>query len=182
MMRRLVLLAVVMLVSGCGAQGGGDSSASSAQRESDISVSRLKDYASFADLRADSTAVVRVVAKDNAHIERVDGLPFTVTPTRVERVIWGKVDSSVLMVRQLGDPAMGVAETGPVLTAQRAYLLFVTPFAFSDNKPTGQYVVTGNQGLYVFDEKRSAFVFAGAGQPSLPTTLAATEAESAVLR
>ncbi|WP_329108565.1 hypothetical protein OG792_07885 [Micromonospora sp. NBC_01699] len=174
----LVLLAAPM--AGCGGVDRVNGSASAPAERSagagqgDIHVSRIKDYNTFAELKAESTVAVRATAGD-ARVEMLHGVPFTVTSVKlIGPAVWGQVPPlGALEVRQTGSATAVAADLSPLLVEGREYLLFVTPWIYEKGVPTGQWVITGDQGVYVLEGSGDSarYRFAGAPKPNLPAEL-----------
>ncbi|MFF3453637.1 hypothetical protein ACFYXH_04755 [Streptomyces sp. NPDC002730] len=159
---------MAVLVSGCGT-----SSAKSAMPT--LHASRVKDYKTFAELKQDSTAVVKVTASGSVK-DGLNKIPTTVTTVNVDSVLWGKVPAKSLAIQQLGRSNMKLDDTGALLVAGRQYLLFVQPFHLTRGDNTSLYQITGGQGVYQLDKKNSEYSFTGGGAPKLPKEFAAEEA------
>jgi hypothetical protein len=124
----LFALAFAMLASACTAT---------------VSGSRTRIYHSIAQLDADSVGVALVRATGTQTVERVAGIPFTVTTVSVVNVLRGSLSGPSVKVRQLGGPGVAVDEGAPLLQAGRDYVLFLQPFSFGPGQSTDQYTVTG---------------------------------------
>ena len=133
-------LALSFLLSGCTAAAP----ATRSSKES-ISVSRAVTYDSIADLRRDSDDVVIVTAGAATH-GAINGLPVTITSVSVSRSILGGGTS--FEVQQIGSATVLSPMTSPLLQSGDQYLLFLTRFRWSPDRPTDRFVITGDQGIY----------------------------------
>ncbi|MFG1803072.1 hypothetical protein ACGFI4_23300 [Micromonospora carbonacea] len=178
MLKKLALVVVAAaLLAGCGSASDGGSAAQP-EGQTELSASRVKDYASLAELRAESTAIVRGTVESSTG-DKLNDLPVTISKLRVKKVLWGKVPSDVLAVQQAGDETMKLHDTGAILAKDREYLLFVKPFQLTPGKDTGRWLITGDQGTFARSDDGVTFEFAGAGDPpELPRTLRVTAVES----
>ncbi|MER7894448.1 hypothetical protein ABTX15_32080 [Micromonospora sp. NPDC094482] len=181
MIRKLMLVTsatAAILLGGCSA------ATQPARKTTELSGSRVKDYATFAALKKESSAIVRVSAGDS-RVDDLNGVPVTVTTVTVLRALSGAVPSNKLAVQQMGDASMSLPDSSSILLKGREYLLFVTPFRLTPSDDTGRFIVTGDQGIYLRNEAapgqgaRAQFVFAGAGQaPSQAMSLPAADVDS----
>lgn len=178
MLKKLALVVVAAaLLAGCGSAPGGEIAAQP-EGQTELSASRVKDYTSLAELRAESTAIIRGTVESSTR-DKLEDLPVTISKVRVREVLWGKVPSDVLAVQQAGDETMQLHDTGEILAKDREYLLFVKPFELKPGEHTGRWLITGDQGTFARSNDGSTFQFAGAGSPpELPKTLRATAVES----
>ncbi|MFI0795005.1 hypothetical protein ACH4OY_20305 [Micromonospora rubida] len=178
MLKKLALIAVTAaFLAGCGSTPDGGTAAQP-EGKTDLSASRVKDYASPVELRAESTAVVRGTMESSTK-DKLNNLPVTISKVRVQHVLWGKVPSDVLAVQQVGDETMKLHDTGAILGKDREYVLFVKPFQLAPGKDTGRWLITGDQGTFARSSDGATFEFAGAGNPpELPRTLRTTVVES----
>ncbi|MFE9381002.1 hypothetical protein [Streptomyces sp. NPDC006855] len=171
----LTACAVAVLASGCSAADGG-----SQPREGGriaLHASRVKDYNTFAELRQDSVAAVRVTVADSAE-QSLNTVPTTVTNVTVDGALWGKVPVKSLAIQQLGRSNMDLKDTGAILKKGEQYILFIKPFHMTPGDDTGLYQITGEQGAYRLNKKNSAYEFAGGGKPKLPKYFAVSAAGS----
>ncbi|MFE0200601.1 hypothetical protein ACFW0I_33330 [[Kitasatospora] papulosa] len=174
--RKLAVLAacaVVALTSGCGAAGG-DPQAHEASRTA-LHASRVKDYNTFAELKQDSVAVVKVTATGSAE-RSLSSVPTTVTTVAVDDVLWGNSPAQSLSIQQLGRSNMDLEDTGAILEKGQQYILFVEPFHMTPGDDTGLYQITGGQGVYRLNKAGSDYMFAGGGKPKLPKQFVASAA------
>ncbi|MFI9643086.1 hypothetical protein ACIG87_24045 [Micromonospora sp. NPDC051925] len=178
MLKRLALVVIAAaLLAGCGSAPGSEIAAQP-EGQTDLSASRVKDYATLAELRAQSTAIVRGTVESSTR-DKLEDLPVTISKVRVREVLWGKVSSDVLAVQQVGDETMKLHDTGAILAKDREYLLFVQPFQLKPGELTGRWLITGDQGTFARSSDGHTFQFAGAGDPpELPRTVSATAVET----
>ncbi|OCC09513.1 hypothetical protein [Streptomyces sp. PTY087I2] len=170
----LSVCATALLATGCGAVGsGGDAQEAS---RSALHVSRVKDYDSFAELRQDSIAAVKVTVKGNEE-EALNEVPTSVTTVTVDEVLWGKSPAKSFPVLQLGRAGMDLEDTGAILVKGQRYILFVKPFHLKPGEATGLYQITGSQGVYRFDGEGGGYAFAGGGHPRLPERFTSHQAD-----
>jgi hypothetical protein len=162
---RIVTVSVLLgsLMTGCGT---GHSEASFA-----------KEYGSFKELSAASTAVIDVTAHPRskqvpAASDGSSGIMATVTTLTVIKVVAGSVDGApVIQLRQFGTAGDTSSEVQPVVTGSLRYVLFVQPFTFGPGTPdTGQYAVTGAEIAYQI-EGSTAHLMVPSLSPGLPATL-----------
>jgi hypothetical protein len=107
-------------------------------------------YHSIGQLAADSRAVIVLTATATASGESVQGIPYTVTQARVERVIRGELQGSTVRIRQLGGTGVTVEGGSPILKSGRTYLAFIEPFTFGPGAETDQWVIVGaGAGLFL---------------------------------
>ncbi|MEU7524111.1 hypothetical protein AB0A74_00070 [Saccharothrix sp. NPDC042600] len=131
-------------------------------------------FTTFAELRAESTTVVRATA-GRAEVERVNDIPFTLTQVSLNDVIAGAAPPATFTVSQLGGPDVASPNSSQRLAEQRQYLLFLKPSMTGD--PT-RFMITGDQGVYELTGDTYGFV--GATGSALPNSLPATSATALV--
>lgn len=147
-----------------------------------LHVDYVKHYTTFAELRADSSAVVKVIAGEQI-LGEIGRLPTTVTSATVTKVLWGEVGSgAAIEIRQLGTAEM-VGNMSKVLEPGAQYLVFLTPSTGADDAAPDRYLIVGDVGLYQLQGDR--YVLRGGNLPpkganSLPPKLQATSAEAIV--
>lgn len=135
------MLALLVAVGACGPS----------EPAAKVHLSRTAPYASLRAMAKGASAVVEVAVDGPGVVQTVGNVPFTVTEVRVTEVLHGTIDDPVVRLRQLGSTQSGggLVPEGELVKAGERYVAFVTPFAFADGRPTGQYVVVGAwQGLY----------------------------------
>jgi len=104
-------------------------------------------------LAAHSSAVVEVTALPDPSETPADqagttNIPATITQVSVDRLLWGSVEGdNTLAIRQIGSPKVEVSNE-PLLSPGTKYLVFVSPFEFTPGTPTGQWIITNDEGLY----------------------------------
>ncbi|MFI6763178.1 hypothetical protein ACIBF5_29010 [Micromonospora sp. NPDC050417] len=91
----------------------------------ELHASRIKDYNTIAELKAEAVTAVRVTA-GTARVEVLHEVPFTVTTVAVESAPWGQghAPGKTLEVRQTGSTTVVAPDLAPLLVAGREYLLF----------------------------------------------------------
>jgi len=171
----VVLLTATIILSGCSASLREDAPSTTEQGKTGAHVSRAKDYRTMAELKADSTAII-VGTAGASTVQEVDGIQFTVTDVRVSKVLWGKAASQVVAIKQLGGPELLSADTSRILASGSEYIAFVQPFHMTPGDTTGQYLVTGDRGLYKLDRKTRQYAFEGGSESSLPLQIPAESA------
>lgn len=139
---------------------------------------RVKIYETVSELRTDSTLIVRATAVSST-VEKLHDTPHTITTLRVTQTHHGKLPADPVRVRQLGD-ANWTSNLTPLLAVGREYLLFLHPWSLYGDEYTGQWVTTGEQGMYALDT-----IVVGAGwryavdeNPGLPVTLSTAAVDS----
>lgn len=144
--KKILALMAVLALAGCGSRSA-PVVEHAAQREAPrILGSRVKVYRDIREVKREATAVV-VATATSASIEKVSGIPFTVTRMRVVDTVRGNVPST-FDLRQTGSTAMQ-AEGTELVVEGGTYLLFVQPFEFTHGVTTGQYVAVGvSAGVY----------------------------------
>ncbi|WP_147339399.1 hypothetical protein [Actinomadura spongiicola] len=175
-MRKFITLASasVVLLSGCGTAAV-DSATNSGHEKatSTLHASRVKDYNSLAELRGDSTAIIRGTAGAST-VQKINQIPATTTSVRVSSKLWGSLPAKNISVLQIGQAGMALHDTSQILQHGQEYLLYVKPFHLTPGDNTGRYIITGSQGIFKKDGT-GGYTFAGAGEPALPKRIAATE-------
>ena len=145
-------LAVILAMAAFGACGGQASPESDSDQGQSLSASRTKEYGTLAELAKESGIVAVVRATDEAVVETVHDIPFTVTTVKVTRSLQGTSAGTLLRVRQTGSAKTDIQhDFPPILKAGQSYLLFLHPFWFTEGVSTGQYYVTGNAGIFAAD-------------------------------
>ncbi|MGW4461448.1 hypothetical protein [Micromonospora sp. NPDC004704] len=187
MIKKLLLIAsgvfVLVASSACGANDqasrGGATPTPELQRHS--VADRVKNYETFAELRTDSTLIVRATAVSST-IETLHDTPQTITTLKVAETLHGELPpaNEPVRVRQLGSAKWSTNLT-PLLIAGREYVLFLLPWWLkSPDERTGQWVITGEQGMYALDatDKGAVWRYAVEENPGLPATLSTEAVES----
>jgi hypothetical protein len=140
--------------------------------------SLVKAYASLADLRDDSDAVV-IASPQSAVTDTLNGVPVTITRVNVVDVVTGTLDERSILIQQFGTNSVASPDTSLLLQAGRQYLLFVVRFHLVPGDQTGRYVVTGDQGA--FELRQDQYVYVGAAGPStLPQSIGASQVRQTV--
>lgn len=151
------------------------------QTTSGVDVSRVKTYSSLTEVRRDSTAVVVATALPGYHkvpadLEKKSGVDAIETRLRVERVVAGHLNTSLVTIRGL-DPGQAADEISPLMTPGHTYLLYITPFVWrSGGTRTGKYVLTGDVGE--FESAGDSFVKQSPGAAHLPNRITTGEVKS----
>jgi len=158
-MKRIALSLLALALVPLAACSGTDHSDSAPEQTSHGDGSWTQSYNSISELTTDSMTVV---------VGRVEGTPEivnaaesgdTVTKSsiyqlRVTSSLKGdSTEDDVLPIRQLGtvkQPAFAPADAA-LLESGQTYVLFLNPFYFERGKPTGQYVITGEEGAFRLD-------------------------------
>jgi hypothetical protein len=176
-MRKIIGPALVALAAAVVVVSFADHRDQAEQSGSQIHVSRAKDYASLAALRTDSTVIVEVTAAGSREAT-LNSVATTITEIHVNRVIWGKVPTQTLLVRQLGSATVASAETSTLLQQGQRYILFLHPLGLNAANPDEEFAITGDRGIY----RRSgvSYVFEGGTEASLPDHIAASTASTSV--
>jgi hypothetical protein len=117
--------------------------------------SAAKEYSSLGQLKAGSTAVIRVTATAASSVVPAavgSDIPATVTQVTVDKVLWGNDGgATTLGIRQLGSTTTVSDDFSPLLQAGKSYVLFTTPFVQNGQAVAGQYVIVGDAGEYAHD-------------------------------
>jgi len=179
---RFKIISVAVAVAVCGAGSAAAVSISAASKHGAlgpahhgpavIEVSRVKNYASLAGLRKESTAVAMVTAAA-ARVTAVNGVPATVTTLQVKRVGWGAALPATIDVLQLGTDSALSPDTSQLFVHGNDYLVYVTRYHLHPGDHTGLYVVTGDQG--VFAVRDATLVFSGGGNPGFGRQIALSD-------
>lgn len=147
-----------------------------------LTVCPVRWYSTFAALRADSSAIVKVTAGEQ-HLGEIGALPITVTSATVTKVIWGeRASGAAIEIRQLGTPEI-VGNMSKILEPGAEYLVFLVPSTGADDAAPSRYLIAGDVGVYQLQGDQ--YVLRGGNVPpkgnnSLPATLQATTAEAVV--
>lgn len=150
-----VALAVIVATAALGACGGQASPTSDSDQGQSLSASRTKEYRTLAELAKESSIVAVVRATDDAAVEILHDIPFTVTTVKVTRALQGTSAGAVLKVRQTGSAKTEIQhDFPPILEAGQPYLLFLYPFTLTKGVSTDQYYVTGDAGIFAADGAR----------------------------
>jgi hypothetical protein len=178
MLKKLALAVVAAaLLAGCASTPDSETAAPQ-NGGNELSASRVKDYESLAELRNESTAIVRVTVESSTE-DKLNSLPVTISTVRVHQVLWGKVPTDLLAVQQVGDATMTLHDTGALLDRAREYVLFIKPFQLTPGEDTGRWLITGDQGTFARSVDGATYEFTGAGNPpQLPRSLRAADITS----
>jgi hypothetical protein len=147
-----------------------------------LHVDYVKHYTTFAELRADSSAIVKVIAGEQS-LGEIARLPTTVTSATVTKVLGGDAASgAAIEIRQLGTAEM-VGNMSKVLEPGAEYLVFLIPSTGADDAAPNRYLIAGDVGVYQLQGDQ--YVLRGGNVPptganSLPPTLEATSAEAII--
>lgn len=162
---------------------GGDSvsqarSGAANEPEHRLNVSHVQTFATLAELRTASTAIVRATAGEQSSGE-ISGIPTTITKLAVTKVIWGKVAGSDIELRQLG-VAGQLGNASEVIESGGEYLIFLVPSTGADDGSPNRYLIAGDAGLYELQGEQ--YVLRGGdlppeGRNKLPPTLVAATAD-----
>ena len=133
-----VALAVILAMAALGACGGQASPTSDSDQGQSLSASRTKEYRTLAELAKESSIVAVVRATDDAAVEILHDIPFTVTTVKVTRSLQGTSAGAALKVRQTGSAKTEIQhDFPPILEAGQSYLLFLYPFTFTKGRVNG---------------------------------------------
>lgn len=143
-----------------------------------ISMQRSGSYSTVASLVADSSLVVYVTATSTHSVAAVNGLPFTTTIMRIDRVVRGTPPpGDTLPLQQIG-PA-NVSDRATLVEGGHQYLAFLGQVSFSLGTTTGQWYVVGLMaGLYEVAD--GTVVRMDALSPNLPTGVSQATIEAAI--
>lgn len=120
-----------------------------------LSVSRVKDYESLADLQADARLVVVGTARSTARAEDVN-FPASRANFAVARTVYGPSGvSATISVLQTGLPDLLVEGDGQLLTPGKSYVLMLTPFVDGQGAPTGDWYPVGGLGVFQLNGDRA---------------------------
>ncbi|WP_405065340.1 hypothetical protein OG558_25775 [Kribbella sp. NBC_01510] len=144
-------------------------------------VCHVQTFATFAELRAVSTAIVRATARKQSS-GKIAGIPTTITKLAVTKVIWGKVAGSDVELRQLGVVGQR-GNASKIVESGGEYLVFLVPSTGADDAAPNRYLVAGDAGLY--ELQGEWYVLRGGDLPpkghnALPTTLDNATADATV--
>lgn len=163
---------------------GGDSVSQAAgsgttdEPEHRLNVTHVQTFATLAELRKASTAIVRATAGEQSSGE-ISGIPTTITKLAVTKVIWGKVAGSDIELRQLG-VAGQTGNTSMMLESGAEYLIFFVPSTGADDAAPNRYLIAGDAGLY--ELQGDQYMLRGGDMPpegrnSLPAAMVAATAD-----
>ena len=137
-------------------------------------------FTSISELSKASAAVVEVTVLPDSKTVAADsagtsGLMSTVSTVTVDSAIAGSVkQGGTILIRQLGIASDTGGDVTPILSVGKQYILFVAPFTFgAGTPPTGQFVITGDQGAYELTPAGGKLVSPNAS--GLPTTITTTD-------
>jgi hypothetical protein len=163
----LTVAVIAAVTTACGAEPAPD--------QVTVEGSHAHTYSSLTELATDSSAVVIVTATAGTKTTPMDEAgdsPYeaTVTEVHVDKVLRGETDETTLSVRQPFTADMKAPEFSPLLKPDERYLLFVTPFEFQRGKSTGQWVITGDSGMYQASGDHY-LLLSPAAKPDLPDSV-----------
>ncbi|MFI6105537.1 hypothetical protein [Streptomyces sp. NPDC051310] len=160
----LVVLAA-LAVTGC-------SATTEAEKKSApvLHASLQHEYKSLAELREDSSLVVRVTAA-HARVRTLHTVPFTITEVKVQEVLKGKTENRTLSVQQLGSLELASPDTSQLLEKGREYILFLEPYHLVPGDHTGLHTITGEQGIYGYSSEKQAYEYASGSEARVPKSL-----------
>jgi hypothetical protein len=144
----------VVLLSGCDGRGTpaavGDPAATPGSASSGSDRDAVQTFSSLETLRAASQLIV-VGRAGSSVVTTIGGVPFTVTDVRVQSVLSGSGTraGSTVRVRQTGEAASAPSEGSKILLSEGTYLLYLTAFHLTASDKTGQFVITGDQGVWL---------------------------------
>jgi hypothetical protein len=142
------------LVSGCASgetrqisRGDSTQPTDSATHDSDSDV--VETFTSLDTLR-DASQLIVVGRAGSSVVTSIGGIRFTITDVQVQRLLSsdGPKVGSTVRVRQTGDATFAPSEGSEILSSGGTYLLYLSSFHFTDSDKTGQFVITGDQGLW----------------------------------
>lgn len=175
----MALVAVLLATVACGNQAPADSSrvqtgkaaAARSSAAGTLEASRVRDYATVAELKSDSEAAVIAEATSTRTASDIGGVPFTTTEMSIREVLRGTLgNSDTLRLRQLGSTSQQAADT-PLVQPGRTYLIFVRRLMYAGGQDTGEYDVVGvGAGLFEADGQDSFRKLDGLS-PKLPTRI-----------
>ena len=145
-----------------------------------VSILRAGSFKTVAALVASSSLVAYVTATSTHSVTPVNGLPFTSTIMRIDRVVRGTAPKSdTLPLRQIG-PA-NLDDPQKIVEPGHQYLAFLGRVSFSPGTTTGEWYVVGYMaGLYEVAGDRAIRLDDVRIWPLLPTDIALNEFESAI--
>lgn len=146
-------------------------------------VSWAKGYSTLGSLDHDSSlvAVVRITGAGNPRADSVPeaGIDTTSHYTAdVLQTIHGRASGTLQVMLETSDQ-LGVEFPAP-LDTDHEYVLFLTPFEWLHGGPTGDWIVTGETGIYEVGDGGLELVPGGAGD-GLPTHFSDLDALVAAL-
>lgn len=163
-------------LAACGNQNtsdAGEKAAKVAKGEERIGVSRTVAYDSIEELAKATPVVARVRVGDDA--ERVPAdeagtgvVKATVVTAEVLEAFKGELPASIPL-RLLTSPSADSEVPAP-LVAGDEYVLFLSPFAWEQGKPTGDWTVKGGAGIYKIDQQ-GVLERADRGPDELPSSI-----------
>ena len=112
-----------------------------------LHVDRVRSFATLGEVRAVSSAIVKVTTGDQSS-GKIAEMPITVTQATVTKVVWGEIASgSDIEIRQLGFPGV-VGNMSKIIESGKEYLVFLAPSTGADDAAPNRYLVAGDVGLY----------------------------------
>ncbi|GAA3560728.1 hypothetical protein [Kribbella ginsengisoli] len=181
---RILLAASTVLAAGLIVIAtAGSGAAAPEATHSELQVSYAKNYRTLTELRAASSAAVKVVA-ESQRSEQLGGVPTTVTTVKVTRTISGTNPGSSIEIRQLGTSEV-TGNISKLMQPGHEYLVFLVPSTGADDAAPNRYLIAGESGLY--ELQGNQYQFRGRdlapGEPQkLPTSVQAGVAEAAAAR
>jgi hypothetical protein len=148
-----------------------------------IEASWSKSYSTLRGLDRDSSMVAMVMITGPGHprADEVEGAGIDTTAhyaADVVRAIHGKASGTLQLMLDTSDQ-MGAEFPAPLETGHE-YVLFLTPFEWLRGGPTGDWIVTGETGIYRVGDDGLDLVPGGAGE-GLPTHFTNVDALAADL-
>ena len=143
------------------------SGASNAQETAE--TSRVKEYLTLAELKADSDRIVIGTVTDDGDTIDVSGMTFTRRVIHPAEIHAGEAPEP-LMVMDFGASGLtGALEPGTT------HLLFLAEYEISPGVPTGDYVVTGGPAGDYLQDADGSFIRTDHESPQLPERILADE-------
>jgi FlaG/FlaF family flagellin (archaellin) len=139
--------------------------------------SLARSFDTIEAVAAESTLVVRGQAGAQ-FVEYIGDVPFTVTDVAVTEVIAGSYGDASLRLRQFGDSLNASEDLESVLVAGNDYLLYLKPFTFERDLPTGQWVTVG--GVSSWEEQNPSEYIHTVQDSGLPVDIDRAEVEQSV--
>lgn len=172
-LRRIITasaLGLTLLVTACGQSTVGSAPGGDRPGE-ELHLSRVKNYGTVAELRAESTMVVRGTASTSRE-ETVNDIPITFTRLRVDQHVAGYgAGAETVEIVQLGGRDVASPDSSSVLKDGSRYLLFLKPYDATSESSAPAFVITGDQGVFI--ESSGRYEFTGAAGAKLPKRIPA---------
>jgi hypothetical protein len=167
-------LVALALVAGCNSTSSEDADQPNAVLHS---VTR-HEYKGIAELKKDSTLVVRVSASTSKGRE-INSIPFTATEVIVREVLHGQTAKGArLSVLQMGSEQTDSPDTSKLLARGQEYVLFLMDYHLTPGDDTGLKIIVGEQGIYRLDSEAGRYVFASGSHSGLPNALRSADIAS----